>query len=203
MNKTKKLTAIFLCIAMLFGIGATGASAYEVPVAGELTEGVNRVCADEGTYIYDYSFSNKYRVNFTDGTSAETSSTVILPNGKEYYVNSSINNEAVIEVYIVNHTYIEQKLPIEEASFDANYDYLTRITNYHFSLIKDDWYYVFVGRQLESFGMTLSEHISYIIEIMPALLKYTIVNLQWSLFEFSEFCNYYMGTPIIHPFYQY
>lgn len=153
-----------------------------------------------GTYIYD-DFRNSYKVNFADGTSTVASSTVILPDGQEFYINYSINDEAEISVYIVNHKYIDkQPLTVEEASYEKNYSYMKRLTEKYFSSIKEDWYYVFVGSIIDSFGITLTEYFLNIIEVMPTLLEYTNVKLRWIIFEYSRFSNYYTGTPILYPF---
>lgn len=154
-----------------------------------------------GTYVYNGALDDiRCKVTFTDGTTKECGSLVILPNGEEVYINMAIRDDATIRVYVLNNDYIvNQQLVIEEASLGMNFDYLTKIIKLHFDAIRDDWYYVFIGRWIEWFGTTLESQISYIIETMPELLRVTAYHIKSVFSEISIFCNYYFKTPVILP----
>lgn len=154
-----------------------------------------------GAYVCDNPFDNiRYKVTFTDGTTKECGSSVILPNGEKVYINASINDEAEITVYVLNNDYIvDQKLTIEEASFEMNLDYLTKNIKFHFDEIRDDWYFVFIGSWTE-FDTALGSQIFYIIGILPNLLSVTAYHIKSVFLEISIFCNYYLKTPVIQPF---
>lgn len=83
--------------------------------------------------MIEFNGGEEFVVTFTDGTTVNTSDFVTLPNGKEYFIRSSVtgwwNEKPVIMVDVAQYTYGEYDVTAVEATLEENLQHLKDINS--------------------------------------------------------------------------
>lgn len=138
--------------------------------------------------MIEFNGGEEFVVTFTDGTTVNTSDFVTLPNGREYFVRSSVtgwwNEKPVITVDIAQYTYSEYDVTAVEATLEENFQHLKDINSVRWSEANYE-----AQNSIEYLGYVdgFNEKLT-VIFWFPTIYTSVIFDTFCNIVEFVEYC---------------
>lgn len=138
--------------------------------------------------MIEFNGGEEFVVTFTDGTTVNTSDFVTLPNGREYFVRSSVtgwwNEKPMITVDIAQYTYSEYDVTAVEATLEENLQHLKDINSVRWSEANYE-----AQNSIEYLGYVdgFNEKLT-VIFWFPTIYTSVIFDTFCNIVEFVEYC---------------
>lgn len=138
--------------------------------------------------MIEFNGGEEFVVTFTDGTTVNTSDFVTLPNGREYFVRSSVtgwwSEKPVITVDVAQYTYSEYDVTAVEATLEENLQHLKDINSVRWSEANYE-----AQNSIEYLGYVdgFNEKLT-VIFWFPTIYTSVIFDTFCNIVEFVEYC---------------
>lgn len=138
--------------------------------------------------MIEFNGGEEFVVMFTDGTIVNTNNYVTLPNGKEYFIRSSVtgwwNEKPVITVDVAQYTYSEYDVTAIEATLEENLQHLKNINSVRWAEANYD-----ARSSIEYLGYVdgFNEKLT-VIFWFPTIYTSVIFDTFCNIVEFVEYC---------------
>lgn len=138
--------------------------------------------------MIEFNGGEEFVVTFTDGTTVNTSDFVTLPNGREYFVRSSVtgwwSEKPAITVDVAQYTYSEYDVTAVEATLEENLQHLKDINSVRWSEANYE-----AQNSIEYLGYVdgFNEKLT-VIFWFPTIYTSVIFDTFCNIVEFVEYC---------------
>lgn len=137
----------------------------------------------------EFNGGEEFAVTFTDGTTVNTSDFVTLPNGRRYFVRSTVtgwwNEKPVIMIDVAQYTYSEYDVTAVEAGFEENLQHLKDINSERWAAANYD-----ARNSIEYLGYVDGFNEKFtVIFWFPTIYTSAIFDIFCNVVEFAEYCT--------------
>lgn len=137
----------------------------------------------------EFNGGEEFVVTFTDGTTVNTSDFVTLPNGRRYFVRSTVtgwwNEKPVIMIDVAQYTYSDYDVTAVEAGFEENLQHLKDINSERWAAANYD-----ARNSIEYLGYVDGFNEKFtVIFWFPTIYTSAIFDIFCNVVEFAEYCT--------------